>query len=113
MTDPGTRRRNLVVVVGLVGLVAGMTGLSFAAVPLYDMFCRVTGFGGTTQVAESPAERVLQRRIRIRFNADVNQQLPWDFRPEVREVALNVGESALVSYRAHNRSDQPVVGHAV
>lgn len=107
------RRRNLAVMVGLVGMVAGMTGLSFAAVPLYDMFCRVTGFGGTTQVADAPAGRVLQRRIRIRFNADVNQDLPWEFRPEVREVALNVGESALVSYQTRNLSDQPVVGQAV
>jgi cytochrome c oxidase assembly protein subunit 11 len=101
------------VVIALAGLVAGMTGLSFAAVPLYDLFCRVTGFGGTTQVAAAPANRVLDRRITIRFNADVNGDVPWQFRPERPAIEMKVGETALVSYSARNLSDKPVTGTAV
>lgn len=111
--DPRTRRRNRFVVIALAGLVAGMTGLSFAAVPLYDLFCRVTGFGGTTQVAAAPADRVLDRRITIRFNADVNGDVPWQFRPERPAIEMKVGETALVSYSARNLSDRPVTGTAV
>ena len=73
------RRRNLTVMVSLVGLVFGMIGLSFASVPLYNLFCKATGFGGTTQVAEGPAGRILDRKVKVRFNADVNGALPWGF----------------------------------
>jgi cytochrome c oxidase assembly protein subunit 11 len=111
--DPRTRRRNRLAVVILTGLVAGMTGLSFAAVPLYDLFCRVTGFGGTTQVADAPAGRVLDRRMTIRFNAAVNGDMPWQFRPERPAMEVRVGETALASYVARNLSDEPVTGTAV
>jgi cytochrome c oxidase assembly protein subunit 11 len=69
----------------LVGVVAGMVGLSFAAVPLYDLFCDVTGYGGRTQRAESAADRTLEREVIVRFDANVSG-LPWDFRPEVPQV---------------------------
>jgi cytochrome c oxidase assembly protein subunit 11 len=106
------RRRNVTVMLSLVGLVGFMTGLSFAAVPLYDLFCRVTGFGGTTQVATALPERVVDRQVRVRFNADVNAQLGWTFRPEVREVTVRPGEPATVLYVAQNTSKAPVVGTA-
>lgn len=105
--------RNTRLALLLGGLVFGMIGLSFAAVPLYDLFCRVTGYGGTTQVADAAPEVVSERSIRIRFNADVNQRLPWSFRPEMREQELRIGENGLVFYQAKNLSARPTIGTAV
>ena len=107
---PHSRNRRMLV--GLFGLVFGMVGLSFAAVPLYDLFCRVTGYGGTTQVADAAPDRVLDREIRIRFMADTNGDLPWDFAAEQREVTMRIGESGLAFYSAENLSDAPVTGMA-
>ncbi len=89
-----------------------MTGLAFASVPLYRLFCQVTGYGGTTQVAEAAPGRVSERRITVRFNADVNPKLPWNFQPLERAVTLRVGEPGLAFYRAVNLTDQPVSGTA-
>ncbi|MFC7334300.1 cytochrome c oxidase assembly protein [Rhodocista pekingensis] len=105
-------RRNRVMAAALGGVVAGMVGLSFAAVPLYDLFCRVTGFGGTPQVAQGPAGRVLDRTMTIRFNADVNRSLPWGFRPAVNTTEVRVGEPALTTFHARNDGAVPVVGTA-
>ncbi len=105
-------RRNRMVLAGLVGVVFGMVGLSYAAVPLYDLFCRVTGYGGTTQVAEAAPDRVLEREIRIRFMAETDRGLPWEFSPERREMTLRVGESGLAFYLAENTSDRPISGMA-
>ena len=105
-------KRNAPVALLLCGLVAGMVGLSFAAVPLYRLFCQVTGFGGTTQVADEAPAAASERLVTIRFNADVNPELPWRFQPEQREVTVKVGESALVFYKARNLSQRPVTGTA-
>jgi cytochrome c oxidase assembly protein subunit 11 len=105
-------RRNARTVLSLVGVVGFMLGLSFAAVPLYDLFCRVTGFGGTTRVAEALPERVLEREVRVRFDAGVNQSIPWQFRPEVREVAVRPGEPMIVNYVVRNPTDRRMVGTA-
>lgn len=93
-------------------LVCAMVGLAFASVPLYRLFCQVTGYGGTTQVASEAPESVSERRITVRFNADVNPELPWRFAPVQREVILRVGEPGLAFYRAVNLSDRPVTGTA-
>ncbi|WP_119678825.1 cytochrome c oxidase assembly protein [Indioceanicola profundi] len=105
-------RSNARVAVVLGGIVAGMTGLTFAAVPLYDLFCRVTGFAGTPQVADGIAGPVLDRKITIRFNADVNRDLKWSFRPEANTMDVRVGEPALTSYHARNNTDAALVGTA-
>ncbi len=110
--DETTRRRNRITSLCLLGVVAGMVGLAYASVPLYELFCRVTGFGGTTQVAEAAPERVLERTVTIRFNADVNRALPWRFRPVERAVTLKLGEQGFTSYVAENRGDRPAVGTA-
>ena len=89
-----------------------MTGLAFASVPLYRLFCQVTGYGGTTQVAEKAPDEVAERLITVRFNADVNPKLPWNFRPLERAVTLRVGEPGLAFYRAVNLTDRPVSGTA-
>ncbi|MCW2236484.1 cytochrome c oxidase assembly protein [Azospirillum canadense] len=107
------RRRNRLFGIALFGLVAGMVGLAFASAPLYSLFCRVTGFGGTTQRAEAASTRIVDRTITIRFNSDVNDALPWNFRPEQREVKVKLGETGLANYRAENRSAKPTVGTAV
>ncbi|WP_022728780.1 cytochrome c oxidase assembly protein [Fodinicurvata sediminis] len=96
----------------LSGIVFGMVGLSFAAVPLYELFCQVTGFGGTTQRAEAGADAVSEREMKVRFNADVNGDLPWSFAAEEREVKVRVGENRLTFYKARNESDQAVTGVA-
>ncbi len=109
-TEPRDKRA----LVGLVlaGVVAGMVGLSFAAVPLYRMFCQVTGFGGTPQVADAAPSTVLNRTIKVRFDTNVDTDLPWEFKSEQRAVDVRIGESALVFFKAHNPTDKPVSGTA-
>ena len=104
--------RNRWVLAGCVAVVAGMTALSFAAVPLYNLFCRVTGYGGTTQRAIAQSERTVDRVMRIRFDASVNSSLDWEFRPLQREISLKVGENAVAFFRARNRGTAPVTGTA-
>jgi len=105
--------RNRVVLGALVGVTLGMIGLSFAAVPLYQVFCRATGFGGTTQRATQAAAQVLDRKIEVRFNTDVNSELPWLFKPNQRSVTLKVGETGMATFHAVNKSSEAVVGTAV
>lgn len=90
-----------------------MVGLSFASVPLYDLFCRVTGFGGTTQEAEAFPDEVSGRKIRVFFDARVAPDLPWDFEPEIREVEVHIGEKGIMNYFSKNTHDRPVAGTAV
>lgn len=95
------------------GIVACMVGLAFASVPLYDLFCRVTGFGGTTQIATSAPDVILDREVTVKFNADVNRNLPWSFAPEQRSLTVNIGQEGLINYKARNISSTPVAGTAV
>lgn len=105
-------RRHARVALTLGVFVLGMVGAAYAAVPLYDWFCRTTGFGGTPQVASSAPDKPLARRIVVRFDANVAPALAWDFAPEIRSVEVAVGESRLVNYRVTNRGSEPVVGTA-
>lgn len=95
-----------------LGVVAAMTGLSFASVPLYRAFCQITGFDGTTMRADKAADRVLKREITIRFDATVGQGLPWTFKPEQVSQTLHVGETGLAFYAAKNLTDKPITGRA-
>ena len=104
--------RNLRVVLLLGGLVAGMTGLVAASVPLYRLFCQVTGYGGTTQRAAEASAIVADRTMTVRFNADVNGGLPWSFQPAQREMRLAIGETGLAFYRARNLSARAITGTA-
>jgi cytochrome c oxidase assembly protein subunit 11 len=94
-------------------IVACMVGLSFASVPLYDLFCRVTGFGGTTQVSEALPDQILERAVTIRFDANTAQNLPWEFRPEVLQTSVKLGEKGLTNYIAMNQARAPVTGTAL
>jgi cytochrome c oxidase assembly protein subunit 11 len=97
----------------LASVVAGMVGVSFAAVPLYRLFCQVTGFAGTTQTAVAAPAEALDRVITVRFNADIGKRLPWRFRPDQGAMELQVGEQGLAFFTAANTSDETVAGHAV
>ncbi|MFV0515336.1 MAG: cytochrome c oxidase assembly protein [Jhaorihella sp.] len=96
----------------LVGVVVVMGALAWAAIPLYDLFCRVTGFGGTPGVAEAGSERILDRTVKIRFDASRERGMPWEFRPVARQMELRIGESGLAFYEAHNPTDRAVAGQA-
>ncbi|AJD53599.1 cytochrome c oxidase assembly protein subunit 11 [Thalassospira sp. MBR-102] len=108
-----TKARNKRVLLGCVAVVGGMIGLSYASVPLYALFCQVTGYGGTTQVGTDAPRDVSEKTIKIRFNADVNSRLPWQFKPEQREMTVKLGEDNLAHYMAENMSVKPVTGQAV
>eukprot|EP01084_Bolivina_argentea_P272715 464402_1 len=94
----------------------GVTGVSYAAVPLYKAFCQATGYGGTTQVAEESKAAninpVVGRHIRVRFNADVSDVLPWTFRQAQNEIVVMPGETALAFFTAKNNSDKDITGVA-
>ena len=103
-------KRNWLTAVVAAGVVVGMMGVAYAAVPLYRMFCQVTGFGGTTQVAEKAPVAVGERIITVRFNADTARGMPWKFQPQQRAVSLKVGQQALALYEAANPTDRRIVG---
>jgi cytochrome c oxidase assembly protein subunit 11 len=112
MAHPSQQQRNLRVLMMLVGVVAGMTGLAYASVPLYRLFCQVTGFGGTPQrVAAAPIE-ISDRTVRVTFTADVAAGLGWKFQPLQRNLELKVGENKLAYYVAENLESGPVTGRA-
>lgn len=97
----------------VVAIVVGMTILAFASVPLYDLFCRVTGFGGTTQVSENLPDTIIDRTITVQFNADTNRNLPWIFKPAMREIPVKLGQRGVTSYTAENLTNKPSTGMAV
>lgn len=108
-----TRRSNRRVALVLAGVVAGMVGVSFAAVPLYSIFCAVTGFGGTTRIADAaPGASTEHRKFTVRFDSNVGEGLQWEFVPAVKTTEVEVGVEKLAFYRATNTSDTPIVGTA-
>ncbi len=101
-------RRTLIM---LTLLVAAMGGLAYASVPLYDLFCRVTGYGGTTQVVTENSEIIVDdHAVKVRFDANINPALNWRFEPVDAPVTLNPGEEAVINYRATNLGDTTSVG---
>lgn len=95
-----------------VGVVVLMGGLAWASVPFYDWFCRVTGFGGVTGVAEAAPEDILDRKVTIRFDASKAKGMPWEFKPVEREMEVRIGETGLAFYEAYNPTDRPIAGQA-
>lgn len=97
-------------------LALAMVGLGFAAVPLYDLFCRVTGFGGTTQrydpVAAAATPEILNKTISVRFDTNVSPDLPWKFYPEHPRDTVSIGARDMAIFIAENQSAHPVVGTA-
>ena len=110
---PTVRRQSLGLTAAACAVfVAGMVGMSFAAVPLYRIFCSVTGYGGTTQRAAEAPGAPIDRVIRVRFDANVGNGLGWSFRPLQREVAVRVGDVAEVAFVAANRQAVATTGTA-
>ena len=89
-----------------------MGGLAWASVPFYDWFCRVTGFGGATNVVDAESDVILDQTIKVRFDASLERDMPWTFKPEVREMEIRIGETGLAFYEAHNPLDVPIAGQA-
>jgi cytochrome c oxidase assembly protein subunit 11 len=112
VTQRSSSKANRRLGLALVGVVAVMLGAAYASVPLYQLFCQVTGYGGTTQVAESAPAAAGERVFTIRFNADVDPKLPWAFQPVEREMTVKVGESGLALFRAENLSARATAGTA-
>lgn len=107
------RRKNHVAAGLLFTIAAGMVGMAFAAVPLYQWFCQVTGYAGTPGIAQAPAAAgPTERTITVRFDANVNRDLPWRFRPEQSAVTVRPGVPTLAFYHAANRSDHAITGTA-
>ena len=96
----------------LLVLIMGMGVLSYASVPLYKLFCQVTGYGGTTQQVTSPSSQILERKIKIRFDANTKPTLDWDFQPAQTSIDISVGQNALAFYKAENIGNDPIVGTA-
>lgn len=107
-------RRNRRTGIAAAMIIVAMLGLTAASVPLYNLFCAVTGYGGTPRVnADAAGARAQARLVQVYFNADTGDGLPWQFQPAQRSVTVPVGEQTLAFFEAVNRSDQPVVGRAV
>ncbi len=112
-SENGERRRSNGRIAALcVTGVLTMVGVSFAAVPLYELFCQVTGYGGTTQRAEQYSDVILDRTITVRFDANTSGALDWDFKPVQRSVELRIGETGQASYRAVATGKRPSMGQA-
>ncbi|MEW9806936.1 cytochrome c oxidase assembly protein [Mesorhizobium marinum] len=109
--DRSKKNSNRLVAGVCLAFFGGMVGMAYAAVPLYEMFCRVTGYGGTTQRVEQFADRVLDRQITVRFDANV-AGVPWDFKPTQRAITMNIGETAQAHYTATNTFSIPTGGRA-
>lgn len=96
----------------LAGVAAFMLAMSFAAVPFYDLFCRITGYGGTTSVADAAPDEILDQTVVIRFDASLEAGMPWKFKPQQHEMTVRIGENALAFYEAYNPTDRVVAGTA-
>jgi len=110
-TSP-SRRRDIAVAAACGVFVAAMVGAAYAAVPLYNWFCRATGFGGTPQIATSAPSHILDRKIKVRFDANVSGGLPWRFEPEQNSIEVRIGEVVTVNYKVINEAARETVGVA-
>jgi cytochrome c oxidase assembly protein subunit 11 len=104
------QNKKVIFIITFIGML--MLSLSYAAVPLYDIFCRVTGFGGTTQIASSAPGSTGHPNINIRFESNITDSLNWDFYSKTKTVKIPMGEEKTIYYFAKNLSDEPIVGTA-
>jgi len=110
--NPSRYRRDALVAAACGVFVAAMVGAAYAAVPFYNWFCKTTGFGGTPQIASVAPSHILERKIKVRFDANVSGGLPWRFEPEQNEIELRIGEVVTVLYKVVNESARETVGQA-
>ena len=107
------QKANWIVAACCLAFFSGMIGVTFASAELYTLFCKATGYGGTTQRVEQASDRILDRKITVRFDANVAPGLPWNFKPLQRSVEMKIGETVKISYRAENIFSIPVRGKAI
>ncbi len=118
MSDPkpdrlaSAQRRGKRIAIGCFAFSMGMLGAAYASVPLYELFCQVTGYGGTTQRAEAGPAAVSDRSISVRFDSNASPGVPWRFQPNERQVTVKLGEVRQTSYRVRNEADYPVTAVA-
>lgn len=105
-------RKNARLAVVLTGVAFGMVGMSYAAVPLYQIFCQVTGYGGTTQRAEAPSQTAVDQTITMRFDANTSPALKWTFKPLTPATTIRLGENRMAMFVAKNDTDKPLWGTA-
>jgi cytochrome c oxidase assembly protein subunit 11 len=110
--DPA-RRRNVRLGVICAAVFVGMIGAAYASVPLYDAFCRATGFGGRVERADVAPTKVLDQTVEVRFDVNVDKALPWVFEAEQRSQTLKIGETGMAFFKVTNTSDKPHTGQAV
>ena len=106
------QRRHRAIALWCAVLVGAMVGASYAAVPLYRLFCQVTGYDGTPRRAAQPSDRVVERTVTVRFDGNVAPGLPWRFEPVETTMTVKLGENAVATYRATNTSDRRIVATA-
>ena len=106
------RYSNRTIAIACLGFFGAMVGMAYAAVPLYQLFCQVTGYGGTTQRVTQYSDTVLDRTVKVRFDANVSGGLPWEFKPMQREIELRIGETVQANYTARNVIGVPASGRA-
>ncbi|WP_246040524.1 cytochrome c oxidase assembly protein [Roseovarius arcticus] len=99
-------------VIQLSCVVVTMGALAWASVPFYNWFCRVTGFGGVTGVAQGDSDVILDKMIKVRFDGSLDRGMPWEFKPMQREMELRIGETGLAFFEAYNPTDHPIAGQA-
>jgi cytochrome c oxidase assembly protein subunit 11 len=94
------------------GVVVFMGAMAWAAIPMYNWFCSVTGYGGTTRAASAGSDIILDKTIKIRFDASLERDMPWEFKPMQHEMEIRIGETGLAFYEAYNPTDRVVAGTA-
>jgi cytochrome c oxidase assembly protein subunit 11 len=113
MSDTSSNTRNIrLTATACVGVAVGMIGLAYASVPLYDLFCKVTGFDGTPVTATSNTSQTVDRAVAVRLDSNVAPGLNWRFSPETPEVKVRLGETTTVLYKVTNTGDKPTTGIA-
>lgn len=105
--------KNTRLLLSILGIAVLMVGVAFASVPLYNLFCKVTGFGGTTQVSDVAPDEILEREVTVLFNTDTSRDMPWEFESEKRKITLPVGAQRLINFKAENNSADIITGTAL
>ena len=106
------KEANKKIAMSMVGVVLLMGSLAWASIPLYDWFCRTTGFGGIPNSSESASEIVLDKTIKVRFDASIDRGLEWEFKPVEREIELKIGDTGIAFYEAYNPTNRRIAGTA-